>query len=238
MAIGNYKLKVISIKQLTKTVYFFVLELLEPKTIEFLTGQFLQIKVGKDPSTSSGLAFWRPYSIFSTPSMREQIEILVDVAPGGVGSKYFANLKVADEVLGRGPFGNFIVQPGGEELIFIATGSGIAPIRSHVLDLVEKLDSREKALYFGLRYPSDVYLFDEFEKLTLKDPHFHFFGTVSRPDPKWKGLSGRVTVYLDRISTFFDKQYYLCGGPDVTRALKEYLLQKGVKEQAIHYEQY
>lgn len=93
-------------------------------------------------------------------------------------------------------------------------------------------------LFFGLRYREDVYFFDEFEKYAKEHANFKFYGTVSRPDESWKGLTGRVTDHLEKLSSFADKDFYLCGASEITASLKLFLQMKGVEEGKIHYEEY
>lgn len=235
--IQNFQFHVQEKKELSPAVYFYTLDLTQPLAIDFSAGQFLQIKLN-ELLDSKNNPLWRPYSMFSSPASKNKIEFLVDVSPGGPGSLYFKDLKEGDQVLGRGPFGTFTVLPGNEELVFIATGSGIAPIRSMINDLKDKKDQREQSLYFGIRYPTDVGLFGEFEKIAKENPHFHFFGTVSRPDSVWKGLTGRVNEHLSKIEAFTGKQFYLCGAPNIVDSLKIFLVASGVSEEKIHYEQY
>jgi len=226
----DFKFKVNKAVKISDNIFYYLLDLISPTGIEFRAGQFINILV--EPN------FYRPYSIFSPPSEKEQIELFVDISPGGKGSKYFEKLKEGELVYGTGPYGNFIVGKKAEENIFIATGSGIAPIRCMILDLLQKKDGRKMSLYFGVRYGIDIYLFKEFEKEANENNNFKFYGTVSRPDSQWNGLTGRVTEHLGKLGDFQNKDFYLCGAPKTIDALKIYLTTCGVKEEKIHYEQY
>lgn len=255
--VQNFRFKVIDKRQLAKSVFFYVLGLLEPLEIEFKAGQFLNIKISEK--------MWKPYSICSTPFLKNKIELVVDLTPGGEGSAFFENLGVGEEVLANGPFGTFTVDlPSSKDfgeasdLVFIATGSGIAPIRAMIKDIMmnpaqnllqaggfqpRTLEGRlygvkKITLFFGLRFFSDIYFFEEFEKLEKENPNFKFYGTLSKPEESWRGLSGRVTEHLEKTGDFGNKDYYLCGAPKTVDALKIYLVSCGVNENNIHYEQY
>lgn len=224
----NFRVK--KIIKISDNIHYYLLDLITPQEIDFKAGQFINILVEAN--------FYRPYSIFSPPSAKKQLEFFVDISPGGKGSKYFEKLKEGDEVFGTGPFGTFTTSETDKEIIFIATGSGIAPIRCMIRDLLQKEDKRKMTLFFGVRYKTDNYLFKEFEKDTRENDNFKFYGTVSRPDSQWQGLSGRVTEHLGKIGDYQNKDYYLCGAPKTIDALKIYLTTCGVKEEKIHYEQY
>jgi len=235
--VQNFKFKVKEKKQLAGQVFFYVLELVEPAKIEFKAGQFLNIKIGEN--------IWKPYSICSAPYLKNKIELVVDVSPAGKGSAFFEKLHVGDEVLGNGPFGTFVVHETTGDLVFIATGSGIAPVRSMIRDMeiwrygdTKKNKPIKITLFFGLRYVTDIYFFDEFEKLAKENSNFRFYGTLSKPDARWQGLRGRVTAHLEKLENSTNKDYYLCGNPETVNALKIYLVTCGVNENNIHYEQY
>ena len=93
--------------------------------VVFEPGQFISIKVGETRINS--------YSIAGKVNVR-QLGLIVDIKPGGEGSQFFANLKVGDEILFLGPLGKFVLRPddGSEHLIFLGTGSGIAPLKAMI----------------------------------------------------------------------------------------------------------
>lgn len=228
--VQNLKFRVREKRQLAEQVFFYVLSLEEPAEINFKAGQFLNIKINNTD--------WKPYSICSAPPIKKEIEIVVDVSPKGEGSVFFEKLKKGEEVLGSGPFGTFTISKSHNDCVFIATGSGIAPIRSMISDLLENKSKKKIMLFFGVRHNNDIYFFKEFEDWEKQYPNFKFYGTLSKPEEDWKGLRGRVTEYLEKIGDFQQKEYYLCGAPETVNALKIYIVSSGVKEENIHYEQY
>lgn len=228
--VQNFRFKVAEKRPLAKNVFFYTLDLLEPAVIEFKAGQFLNIKINEKT--------WKPYSICSKPSTKNKIEFVVDISPGGEGSAFFEKLETGQEILGSGPFGTFTIGESSCDPVFIATGSGIAPIRAMINDMIDRKDKRKITLFFGVRYTEDVYFFEEFEQGEKLNPNFKFYGTLSKPDENWQGLNGRVTDHLEKVGEFDNKDYYLCGKPSTVEALKIYLISCGVKDEKIHYEQY
>src|SRR2546426_11844263 len=147
MPIETFTERVESIKNLTHDVRQLDLLLREPKTITFKPGQFVSFEV---PNPQTGHVVTRPYSIASQPSRSDIITLLLNLVPGGPGSTYLFNLKEREETHFKGPAGNFYLREDpGRELLFIVTGTGIAPIRSMLLANAERPDARQATLFWG-----------------------------------------------------------------------------------------
>lgn len=235
MAAQWFKAKVAD-KQILASKFLWVhLELVQPDRIEFTAGQYLMMRV-------PGLTGLRQYSIVSAPSNDHGVELLVDVAPQGPGSKYLQNLNPGDEVEFMGPAGRFIV--GSEpELWFVATGSGISSLKSMILELlVDKKDSRPMWLHWGLRYPEDVFWFSEFAELAEEYDNFTFDPVLSKPSGGWKFCEGHVTECV--VKHHFVRQpadgaaAYLCGNKGMIAEVSKILQDKGMPKEMIHSEEY
>ena len=86
--------------------------------------------------------------------------------PGGPGSTYLFNLKEGDKTHFKGPAGNFYLRDDpNRELLFIGSGTGIAPIRSMLLANAERPDARPATLFWGLRGQRDLYYQEELAEL-------------------------------------------------------------------------
>ena len=120
-----------------------------------------------------------------------------------------------------GPHGIFTVPDTlTKGLIFCATGTGIAPIRSILFDLEAKqqIGNREIWVFFGVRFDTDILYHDEFIHFTEKYPNFHFVPSVSRP-MTWSGETRYVQdVLKDRIQNPEQWEVYACG---LTTMIKE-----------------
>jgi len=211
------------------------IELMEPHRIEFKAGQFVSIDVGGER---------RSYSIASVPAMDHAIEICVDISPGGKGSTYLKNLKPGDVVSFLGPLGEFVIKEENKEkekkLLLIATGSGIASIRSMVLDLLEeKNDKRFIKLHWGLRFVEDMFWEDDFRRLHKHYDNFNFHLTLSKPPEKWPLCSGHVTECVEvEIKLGVDWGVYLCGNKAMIDEVSELVQKKGVVKEQIYFEKF
>ena len=106
--------------------------------------------------------------------------------PAGIASSYIFNLKPGDKVFVSGPFGEFHpVLDTKNEMIYIGGGAGMAPLRSHLLHLLEtlKIKDRKIAYYYGARALNEVFYMEDFLKLEKEFPNFTFHLALDRPDP-------------------------------------------------------
>ena len=162
---------------LLRDVRTIALELLAPPEIHFQAGQFVSFEVPKP-----GLPFpvTRPYSIASPSSNRDVIDLLLNLVPGGPGSTFLFSLQSGDPVSFRGPAGTFVLRDYPDRrLLFVATGTGIAPIRSM---LHARLPSPTPVtLIWGLRHDRDIYYQNELAELAAQGGHrAHWWRPVSQ----------------------------------------------------------
>lgn len=208
---------------------------LEGKKMHFQAGQFVQIFVPQPdkPRRTS-------YSIASSPTHKGYFELCVTLVDGGVSSTFLHNLKVGDTVQSLGPLGKFTLpQPLPRDVVFIATGSGIAPFRSMINYLLEMGTERRVSLLFGNRFAEDVLYREEWEALVKKNHNFKSFFTLSRGGAGWSGSVGYVQ---DKITEAFpdlsNKDFYICGLVKMIDGVVEKLKSQGVLDENIHFERY
>jgi NAD(P)H-flavin reductase len=227
MPVETFAAQVEMIKDLTHDVRQLDLRLIAPKTITFKPGQFVSFEVFH-PQT--GHVVTRPYSIASQPSRSDVITLLFNLVPGGPGSTYLFNLKEGDKTHFKGPAGNFYLRDDpNRELLFIGTGTGIAPIRSMLLANAKLPDARPATLFWGLRSQRDLYYQEELAELTRRTPTLTAITTLSRPEPGWSGLSGRVLRLIEeRIVSVKNLAVYLCGNSAMIADATSLLQKKGL----------
>lgn len=181
----------------------------------------------------------RPLS-YASPAADRTIEFIVDVTPGGVASTYVAQLKEGDRFRFLSPYGRFIVAAASPRpLLFIATGSGIAPIRAQILEQLATAEPRPMTLFFGNKDEEHMFLQDEFTRLADAHRHFTFIPMLSEPSAAWTGERGLVTqVVPRRIADVPAYDVYICGNPDMVKDVKAVLEQAGVPRAQMHTEQF
>lgn len=206
-------------------------ELVKPHNLEFLAGQYVSIKID-DQGTR------RSYSICTPPSTRHGFGLLVDVSPAGAGSSFLQHLPIGQSMEVLAPLGRFTVsQQAEEELVFVATGSGITPFKSMIEDLIQtKTETRKITLYWGMRYIQDLFWLDEIQDLVEAVDNFTFYPVLSQPAPEWSLSTGHVTDLLQVHQFSPTAGFYICGNRGMIESTQELLLAKHVPVQYIHHE--
>jgi len=225
------KARLVEKKQLSTKFWWFKFEFEE--NYPFVAGQYVSLKVDESGTR-------RAYSIAGKPEGK-MIEILIDVTPNGVGTKFLLNLKIGDEVEALGPLGKFVIAKNSEkEMMFLATGSGIVPIVSMIEDLLmNRKETREISLYWGLRYKKDVFWRERFEKLTSSYANFSFDLVLSQPESEWDSCVGRVGDCVKKqVTSFENLEAYICGNPSMLEEMRKLLLEKGLGEVDICFEKF
>lgn len=215
------------VTDLTHDVREIELRLIHPPEIEFQAGQFVSFEIQQ---AGMPRPLTRAYSIASPPSQRDRITLVFNLIERGPGSNYLFGLRLGDKAQFKGPAGSFRLRnDGARDLLFVATGTGIAPIRSMVLDWLEGGAARAALLYWGLRSQRDLYYQDEFSRLAKVHAQFTFVTTLSRPEPGWTGAGGRVTTLVsERVMSVSNLAVYLCGNGAMIKELTVTLNAKGL----------
>lgn len=223
----SFTARVSRVRDLTHDVRELDLRLMEPPQITFKAGQFVSFEVGQDEKKRTLI---RPYSIASPPSQTETVTLLLNLVPGGPGSTYLFSLKEGDETQFKGPAGAFRLRDDpARDYLFVATGTGIAPIRSMLLALFEKDAAGSVTLFWGLRSRRDLYYQDELAAWAKAHPRFTFTTTLSRPEDGWQGVRGRVTrLAEERIASVQNLAVYLCGNSGMIQDVTGTIQKKGL----------
>lgn len=231
-----YDAKLVKILSLTETVKHFVLEYPPDADMRFAAGQFLQVHLQKD-----GQPHKKSYSIASSPNLGGQrIELCIKLVEGGYVSTWFFGLKEGDVIKTALPYGVFTLkEPWQDNLIFVGTGTGIAPLRGMIKYLYESGCSKDIWLVFGNRYETDILYLDEWRSLEKQHKNFHFIPTVSR-GKNWTGETAYVQDVVKRVFAGKNEglDFYGCGLVPMCQQLKATLLEMNIPKERIHFEQF
>jgi sulfite reductase subunit B len=192
---------------------------------DYRPGQFVQVSV-----LGAGEA---PISICSSPSQKGCFELCVrDV---GLVTGALASLKKGDELGIRGPYGNSfpIDELRGQDLIFIAGGIGLAPLRSAINYVVDnKDDYGQVTILYGARTKEDIVFASELDQWS-RQKAFEVFTTIDKPQDGWTGNVGVVTTLIDKIKNQSNVRAFVCGPPIMIHFTIKELLDAGWAEQDI-----
>ncbi len=236
---------------------------------EFKAGQFVVLGLpGSAPRCAGSLPDEKPldpekfiqraYSIASTPLLKDYLEFYITVVKQGIFTPRLFSLKAGDDVfLGQKFTGAFTMTEVPEEahLVYVATGTGIAPFKS-MLDTYLKSGDRHFSLVHGVRESADLGYRQEMLELEKKFPNFSYHPILSRPEKEttpWAGPTGHVqhvweSGELQKKWNFkptpANTHIFLCGSPAMIESMIEVLGKDGFKEHKktepgqIHVERY
>ena len=208
-------------------------ESLETKTLRlslinwratFLPGQFVQLLL---PGVGEA-----PFCIASSPSDPKYLELTI--TRRGLVTTAAHYIRPGDAVGVRGPFGRPFPVEGfkGKNLLMVATGIGIAALRSLILYVIEnRNDFGEVTLLYGARFVEDLVYREELKSWNGK---INVIVTLSKPSEKWKGLKGRVTDHLGAIKLREDSIAVTCGSPAVMVSVAKTLIEKGLEHKNVY----
>lgn len=178
--------------------------------LQFLAGQYIdfQLKNGKS----------RSYSLANPPHDDALLELHIRHVPGGLFSEQvFSTLKERDILRLKGPLGSFFIREDSDKpMIFIAGGTGFAPIKGMLEHAFSEHTDRELVLYWGVRSLKDLYMPELPQQWLAERPNFSFIPVLSNPlpDDAWQGRTGFVhDAVLADFNDLSGYQVYACGAP-------------------------
>ena len=238
--IKEFRSQVVGIRDLTDEIKELRLRLIEPDTIIFKPGQYIQLQVPEYEECPESV--YRAYSIASAVYDPTSITLVVTKVPEGLATTFIHEvLREGDEVSLNGPYGEFHLSDSEREIFFVATGSGLAPIMSILYQMAEEKITRKATLVFGARSRKDLFYVEEIEALEQSIPHLEVIFTLSRPqeEDRWDGEKGRVTGVLEKIMRNGEsKEAYLCGNPAMVESCQELLVNKGIPQELIFFDKF
>ncbi len=229
--------KVIEINDCARDTRKIYIEIKDDKIL-YLAGQYIQLYI---PKTEQN----RAYSIASRPleGGNSVIELQIKRVSGGLGSKYiFEELKVGGEVKFAGPFGRFVLRKKFDNpILFLAGGTGLAPIKAMILDAIAEGFKQEMYLFHGVRSTRDLYDDDIFREIEKTNSNFHYIPALSEklPEDDLDGEIGFVHEVLGRrFQKFSGFKAYISGPPPMVDACIKTLMQGRLFGEDIYIERF
>lgn len=207
---------------------------------------------GYEAGTTAAVS--RAYSLANCPTEDRVVMLLVRLAPppalapegtpAGVVSSYLFSVEPGDELEVAGPYGHFFADGSDAEMVFIGGGAGMAPMRSHILDQLERIrTTRRISFWYGARSQREVLYRELFDGLAREHENFRWTVALSEPEEGWQGDVGFIhEVLLHRYLAEHPRpaqcEYYLCGPPMMARATRSMLEGLGVPAENVHLDDF
>lgn len=240
LSVRQYECVCTRIRELTYDIREYRFRLEDPDSMDYIPGQYVQVLAPEYGDNTEEV--YRAYSISSDPGLEGSIELIVRLVPNGICTTYlFDYLKEGDPVRINGPYGQFRLSDTQAPMIFVAGGSGMAPIKCLLHQMVNIRCEREAVYFFGANTVRDLFMAEEMKEFTEKLPGFRFVPVLSRPEEGsgWTGETGLVTEALRRhFPDCSIHEAYLCGSPGMIDATVKVLTEGGMPPERIFYDKF
>jgi CDP-4-dehydro-6-deoxyglucose reductase len=159
--------------------------------------------------------------------------------PGGLFTdRVFGSMKEREKMTFEGPLGSFFLRESDKPAVFLASGTGYAPIRAILQKAFARDTNRKMVLYWGARSLKDIYMFDEAQKMSEQHANLSFIPVLSEalPEDGWTGRTGFVhRAVLEDIDDLANWQVYACGTPlMVEAARRDFCAESGLREEEFY----
>lgn len=212
----------------------------EGESIDFKAGQYVQLE--SQPYGKVKQSVSRAYSISSKPEIRDSLQLIIRYVPEGLCTTWtHQHLSVGDKASLTGPYGDFYLRDTDADIIYVAGGSGAAPIKSMLEHLQVVGTARHMTYFFGARTHKDLYLTEEFRALEKVLPDFKYEPVLSHPEPDipWDGRTGFIMpLFKEAIRDPQNTEAYLCGSPGMIAAVTKSLIENGIPKEKIYYDSF
>jgi CDP-4-dehydro-6-deoxyglucose reductase len=226
LAIRTLPCRVEKVEKPADDVAVIYLKLPSGERLQFLAGQYVDILM-KDGKR-------RSFSMANAPHDDAFLQLHVRRTPGGAFSKYvFEEMRERAILRFEGPLGTFYLREDSDKpIIFVAGGTGFAPVKAQVEHLLRHGEDRPIVLYWGARARKDLYLHELPMKWAAEHPNFSYVPVLSDPLPEdaWSGRTGLVhQAVLDDFADLSGYQVYACGAPAMTDVARQtFVEQRGL----------
>jgi CDP-4-dehydro-6-deoxyglucose reductase len=221
---------------MSSTVRGFTFRILETERFDFQPGQWVSLIL-----SVNGNRLVRPYSIASASRGQATIDLAVTHVEDGPAAEFLYGVKRGDRLAMTGPFGTFLLrEPIDRPIYFVATGTGVAPVRSMLFELLERRRVPVAiTLIFGVRSTNDILYRGDFDTLERRHKNFTFIPTLSRPPEDWPGVRGYVQKACETLlKPWRESDVYVCGVRKMVDDVRARLKSWGYDRRFVHYERY
>ena len=198
------------------------------KLFEHMPGQCAMVCV---PGVGEGM-----FSITSSPTNKEYMEFSIKRC--GLLTEYLHGLSVGDEITVRGPYGNNFpvdTELKGKNLLFIAGGIGLAPLRSVINYCIDnRQDYGTIDILYGSRSADDLVKLKEIREKWMNTEGVNVYLTIDREQEGWDGHVGFVPAYLKEIDFSTDKIGLICGPPIMIKFVLQGMKELGFTDDQVY----
>jgi NAD(P)H-flavin reductase/hemoglobin-like flavoprotein len=201
------------------------------RPLPYEAGQYITIQTARWPW------MWRPYSIANAPRADGLLRFHVRAVPAGwVSGALVRHVKIGDTLLLGHAAGTMTLDSGSDrDILCVAGGTGLAPLKALVEEAIAKGLRRDIHLLFGARTTADLYDLADLRALEGRTPWLRVVPVVSS-DPAFDGMHGPLPEVLGRFQDWSEHDIYVAGPPEMIERTITSLDELGVPSARIHYD--
>ena len=225
--------RVESLDKFTPEIMRLRLKLPKAARLQFLAGQYIDI-IQADGKR-------RAFSIASAPAQTEFLELHIKhISGGGFTGHVFESMQRKEILRFEGPLGTFFIRRGSDRpIILMGGGTGFAPLKSMIEELIEAGDGRPVQLFWGVQTEHDLYATQLISEWRSQHPDLRFTPVLIDPGPDWAGERGLVhEAVLRHVAQLHDHDVYMSGPPAMVSAGRSAFLTAGVPENRLFYDSF
>jgi len=229
----NQKMKIVKIIQETHDTV--TLTLKGKEKLDFKPGQFIMLELIQEEKIPK-----RAYSLSSSPTRNDSLEITIKEMPDGWISKILNEIKEGEELIVTGPYGHFVFDPKTmKEIVLLGAGSGVAPYRGFAHFLIDNKLYTKVTFVYSSKTEEDIIFHKQLLEFEKAIPNLELILTLSREE-KEGFRKGRIDDELIKeiLKKQKDANYFICGPPKMVLGTKQLLEKNGVTKEKIKVEIY
>lgn len=233
-AAGARRGQIVALDRLSETVARVVVRTLSAQPpLGYEPGQHVRLTLA-----ATGVS--RDFSMAGVCSESRELEFLVRILADGAFSGHIARrAQVGDLLTVEGPYGGFVLRPSPLTPVFVAGGTGLAPIMAMLRSLAVERPGQPALLFFGNTGSQDVFFDEELERLIAALPGLRVHRSLVHPAPGWRGDVGVVTdAMAAQLVDPAAHTFYLCGPPPMIQAARALLAGWGVDRRRVFAESF
>ncbi|WP_087687965.1 2Fe-2S iron-sulfur cluster-binding protein [Pandoraea sp. PE-S2R-1] len=235
------KARVLHKESLTDDVTRLVLTFADDTPWGFRPGQYLNVLPGDTGPRSFSIASALDAARVDGANAATSLELHIRKIDGGLFTQTrLSALRPGDTLDVEAPLGGFgYHEDDYRPIVMVATGTGIAPLRSMLAGMLASGDTPPIDLYWGGRTPSALYLHDELTQLAEQHEDFRYVPVLSRPDSAWQGARGYVQdVVLSDHPDLSEHALYLCGSPVMIEDARRAFIAQGASVRYVYVDSF
>ena len=221
----NSKVRIFSIKNETDNVKTFRF-MVNGEQLNFKPGQYIMLEIPEGQ---------RSFSISTPPTIKDYFELTIKKYPDSKVALALHSKKKGDEITIKGPLGRFILNEEENNIVFLAAGNGITPLRSMIRYVIDKKLNKKMALIYSNKTRGEIIFYEEFKKLEEQNKNLKLVFTLSQE--KWQGFTGRIDEKMIKNNVdLSDASFYISGSNDFVEGMINILKEMNIEKEKVHRE--